>query len=60
MDGIFHYGKDSEQYIHAFEGKWADYILQAIMDWPVKDLTVLLSALKQENRTFVESKGTEV
>lgn len=60
MDSIFHYGKDSEQYIHAFESKWADYVLQAIMDWPVKDLTALFSALKQGNRTFVESKGTEV
>lgn len=60
MDGIFHFGKDSEQYIHDFESKWADYALQAIMNWPVKDLTAMLSLLKIENRTFVKSESTEV
>ena len=60
MDGIFHYGADSEQYIQDFESKWADYTLQAITDWATKDLTLLLYMLKQENRTFVKSAGTEV
>lgn len=60
MDGIFHYGKDSEPYIHDFESKRADYALQAIMNWSVKDLTAMLSMLKIENRTFVKSEDTEV
>ena len=60
MDGIFHYGTDSEQYIHDFESKWADYALQSIIDWTPQDLTMLLCLLKQGDHTFAKSESTEV
>lgn len=60
MEGIFHFGADSEQYIHDFESKWADYALQSLKDWTFEDLKALLCMLKQENRTFEESGHTKV
>ncbi len=60
MDGIFHYGSDSEQYICDFESKWADYTLQAIKGLTFEDLRALLYMLRQGNRTFEKSERTKV
>ena len=56
METVFHFGQDSERFLHDFEEKRADRVLQEIADRPVEELNAILCSLREDYRTFA-AKG---
>lgn len=52
MDVIFHTGKESEKPLRVFAEKRAEFLSRELQNLNAEELKALLSALKEENRTF--------
>lgn len=49
MTAVFHYGKDSEQYIRRFQEKRLDYATRKLYDYSVEQLRALLKLSKDSD-----------
>lgn len=49
MTAVFHYGKDSEQYIHRFQEKRLDYATRKLYDYSAEQLRALLKLSKDSD-----------
>lgn len=56
METVFHFGQDSDRFLHDFEEKRADRVLQEIADRPVEELKAILCSLREDHCTFA-AKG---
>lgn len=56
METVFHFGQDSDRFLHDFEEKRADRVLQEIADRPMEELKAILCSLREDHRTFA-AKG---
>lgn len=57
METVFHFGKESDKFLHDFEERRAERVLQDITGWPVEKLKALLYSLREENRTFAAARA---
>lgn len=49
MTAVFHYGKDSEQYIRRFQEKRLDYAIRKLYDYSAEQLRALLKLSKDSD-----------
>ena len=49
MTAVFHYGKDSEQYIRRFQEKRLDYATRKLYDYSAEQLRALLKLSKDSD-----------
>lgn len=57
METVFHFGKESDKFLHDFEERRAERVLQDITGWSVDELKALLYSLREENRTFAAARA---
>lgn len=56
METVFHFGQNSDKFLHDFEEKRADWMLQELTNHPIEELKAILCSLREDNRTFA-AKG---
>lgn len=60
METVFHFGENSEKYMHEFDDRRVDFLLQDISVWTVMELKAILTAFQEENRTFAAAQKPSI